>query len=188
VRRPRLLDRTAEHAIITTPERKPQSGRPLGITKQFEVRARRARRAPGAVLLYGEEARPSSNDALARNAPVILAPVAQLDRARASGARGHRFESCRAHWWKWRKHWGFTGFRWSPFVLGVYVSLHVRGEIWRVFRAPTKRATPWTAPNGDLALSGVRWSDPTNTTGHGHDPAQNAFYAGSRGDFPVGAN
>jgi hypothetical protein len=29
--------------------------------------------------------------------PVPCALVAQLDRALASGARGHRFESCRAH-------------------------------------------------------------------------------------------
>ena len=29
--------------------------------------------------------------------PPVLALVAQLDRALASGAKGHRFESCRAH-------------------------------------------------------------------------------------------
>ena len=67
-----VLDRAAEDAIITAPERKPESGGPFGpSTKQFEVRARRARRARTAVLMHGEQARPSSNDTLARNAPVI---------------------------------------------------------------------------------------------------------------------
>jgi hypothetical protein len=32
-----------------------------------------------------------------RRSAVFCAPVAQLDRASASGAEGHRFESCRAH-------------------------------------------------------------------------------------------
>ena len=47
--------------------------------------------------------------------PVPCAPVAQLDRALASGARGHRFESCRAHDRKAKPHrhlsrWGFVVF------------------------------------------------------------------------------
>ena len=33
---------------------------------------------------------------LSKSAVSVVAPVAQLDRASASGAEGHRFESCRA--------------------------------------------------------------------------------------------
>jgi hypothetical protein len=47
--------------------------------------------------------------------PVPCALVAQLDRALASGARGHRFESCRAHdKQRRRKHLACGGFALLP--------------------------------------------------------------------------
>jgi hypothetical protein len=63
----------------------------------------------------------------------------------------------------------------------VYMFLCMFGrEIWGV----SVRQEASNTLSGDLVLSGVRWADPTNTTGQGHDSAQNAYYAGSRGTFP----
>ena len=49
------------------------------------------------VTTQGETARVLDTTArTVLSSPIFLAPVAQLDRALASGARGRRFESCRA--------------------------------------------------------------------------------------------
>ena len=50
----------------------------------------------------------------------LYAPVAQLDRALASGAKGHKFESCRAR----HRNQGVTVFAVTPFcVCGVFVTV-----------------------------------------------------------------
>ena len=52
---------------------------------------------PGAPAVAAVRVDLSPPAAMARLSSVDDAPVAQLDRASASGAEGHRFESCRAH-------------------------------------------------------------------------------------------
>lgn len=61
----------------------------------------------------------------------LYVPVAQLDRALASGAKGHRFESCRAR----HKNQGVTVDTVAPFcVCGVFVTVLgrflCRFELW----------------------------------------------------------
>ncbi len=41
------------------------------------------------------------------NLPLLYAPVAQLDRALACGAKGRRFESCRVYQFKGPSYEGF---------------------------------------------------------------------------------
>ena len=60
------------------------------------------------------------------SAPLVAgAPVAQLDRASASGAEGHRFKSCQAHQTELARSagsvelFGFDARRYTPPVVGI---------------------------------------------------------------------
>ena len=96
--RARVEDRLPRETYLRDLRLEFSRGWRLGCARKWRLHARRTGREPAASRHASEGPR---RTCVAPDPPIIFtfpnALVAQLDRASASGAEGHRFESCRAH-------------------------------------------------------------------------------------------